>query len=108
MAEPSWAASSTDAIRTTSWFSSIPYLRCHHSSVLCTVGISSKLCSGTGEGTIHSRLRASHGSGPGAGRSVASFFDFQMFQNRTSTEAAMRNDPIVATMFQNSKPNPAE
>ena len=33
-----------------------------------TIGSSSKLCSGVGDGMLHSRLRASHGSGPGGGQ----------------------------------------
>ena len=92
------------ATRTTLPSSSIPYLRCHHSSRSRTTGTSSKLWTGTGDGIDHSRLRASHGSGPGAGREAAVLFDFQTLTMNTSIDRAIRNDPTVATMFHSSKP----
>ena len=45
--------------------SSSTYLRCQNSSRAWTVGISSKLCTGGGDGVIHSSVRASQGSSVG-------------------------------------------
>src|SRR5947208_646356 len=44
--------------------SSSVYLRCHSSSRASTSGTSAKLYSGGGDGIVHSRVRASHGSAP--------------------------------------------
>ena len=104
VASPVCAASSTVATRTTLPSSFSAYLRCHQSSRPCTWGTVSKLCAGTGDGIDHSRLRASQGSGPGAGRWGASRLDFTTFTMKISTLRAISSEPTVAAMFQNSKP----
>src|SRR3954451_22932099 len=52
----------TPSMRTSLWFSSSLYLRCHHSSRCVTVGCTSKLCTGGGDVVPHSSVRPSHGS----------------------------------------------
>ena len=104
VASPVWAASSTVATRTTVPSSFSAYLACHHSSRPRTWGTVSKLCVGTGDGIDHSRLRASHGSGPGGGRCGASRLDLTTFHMNTTTLTAISSDPTVAAMFQNSNP----
>ena len=70
---------------------------------------SSKLCSGTGEAVIHSRPRASHGSGPTSGRPARRQFRVlaYTFQKNMATPTAITNAPMVATMFHSAKPSSA-
>src|SRR5688572_21077537 len=83
-ASPFWATSSAVFTRTTRPDSSSAYLRCQNSSRCDTVGTVSKLWVGTGEAVIHSRLRASHGSGPGStGLALWARQLLRMFQPKT-------------------------
>ena len=65
------------------------------------MGISSKLCSGGGEGMLHSRVLASQGSRP----AILPFRleSTQLKMNR-SIDAAMRNDPIVSVRLYEPHP----
>src|SRR5688572_14921695 len=105
LASPFWATSSDDFTRTTRPVSSSAYLRCQNSSRCETVGTVSKLWVGTGEAVIHSRLRASHGSGPtSTGLDLWERQLCRMFQPNTRKATAMMKAPTVATWFHSSKP----
>ena len=106
---PSWATSSAVAVRTTRWFSSRPYLRCQNSSWRSTSISESKLCSGTGEAVIHSRPRASQGSGPTSGLPARRHFRVlaYTFHKNMATPMAITNAPMVATMFHRANPSSA-
>ena len=102
---PGWATSAPVATRTTLPSSFSWYLRCQNSSRCDTVGTVSKLWAGTGDCTIHSRLRASHGSGPGSTGLVRCLRQLaSTFQAKISIDTAMMNTPTVDTMFQKSNP----
>src|SRR6266508_6932432 len=99
VASPFWAASSEDVTRTTLPFSSSAYLRCQNSSRCETVGTASKLWAGVGDGSIHSRLRASQGSGPGlTGFRRCARVLLMMLAANTMKARAMTKAPNVATL----------
>src|SRR6187397_3239827 len=75
---PGMATSSGSAILTTRPCSSSPYFWCHQWSNSVMIGSSSKLWAGVGDWMLHSRLRASHGSGPGGGSEGALRFERTM------------------------------
>src|SRR5438552_103117 len=77
------------------------YFLCQKSSSACTMGISSKLCSGGGDEVIHSIVRASHGSLPAISPCLRECTALYM---KSRIEAAIVNEPIVDTMFQKSQP----
>src|SRR4051812_2015583 len=99
-----WQTSSVAATRTRRPSSVSPYLRYQNSSRWVTVGTGSKLYSGVGDGIIHSIVRASHGSGPGFGRSRDLRYDQKMLKRKNATLAASVNAPTVATLFHTSNP----
>src|SRR4051812_22971869 len=97
--------SSPSAIFTSRPSSLVSYFLYHQSSRLTTVGIGSKLYSGTGDGMLHSRLRPSHGSASQVRVGVFEAFLAllrlrKMLTANTIIETPMVNAPTVETMFQ--------
>src|SRR3954454_11105089 len=97
-----WATSSVRAMRTSRPSSVSPYLRYQKSSSVVIVGTGSKLYSGVGDGTIHSIVRASHGSAPGGGKSFDLALLQKMLNKKNATLEASVKAPTVATLFHSS------
>ena len=85
--------------------SSSTYFRCQNSSNACTVGISSKLCTGGGEVVIHSSVRASHGSATSAAAGLGFAYVVTRFTMKTRIDRAIKNAPTVATWFHIVRPS---